>query len=188
MSPRPPRNYRRPYNPQDPRVKGRDLWFMESLQRQQRQQQQPESQPSVGKPTKSTKKKSTKKKSAKSRRLANKKKLLTTQVAKKKKKLKKKPTKQVAKKRSASQATPPARLSTPALILSPGMRAYFGYEKVAPALTEIVADKDKGPYPSLNSAAEAMRVLLRDQELRQMSDSARKRWIKKHHPEWFVRA
>jgi hypothetical protein len=68
------------------------------------------------------------------------------------------------------------------------MRASRGYEIVAPVIDDMVKDKDKGPFPSLGSAAEAMRVLLKGRQLAEMSPSARKRWIKKHRPDWFVKA
>ena len=142
---------------------------------------EPQTQPPVGKSTKP-------RKSAKERsttQVAKKrKKKPPTQVAKKEKLAKRKPAKQAAKKQSAPQATPPTK---PAVLkLSPGMRASRVYEIVAPDISAIV--KDKGPYPSLGSAAEAMRSLFKDRKFAEMSNSARKRWIKKHRPDWFVKA
>jgi len=66
------------------------------------------------------------------------------------------------------------------------MRATRNYEIVAPDISAIV--KDEGLYPSLGSVATAMKALLEGRHLAPMSDSARKRWIKRHHPDWFVKA
>ena len=110
------------------------------------------------------------------------------QAAKKraaKKRAAEKRARQAAKKRAAKkQSTPQATSPTKPPALSPGQRDSPVWRETIVPHFDPLAEKN-GPFPSLGSASEAVRLYLEGQNLNQMDPRTRERWIKKNRPDWF---
>ena len=63
-----------------------------------------------------------------------------------------------------------------------GAKPSAAWAKVQPHFDHLV-DRD-GPFPSLGSARDSVKLLLKEKKLGRMDDRTIERWIRKHRPQW----
>jgi hypothetical protein len=63
-----------------------------------------------------------------------------------------------------------------------GAKPSAAWAKVQPQFDDLV-DRD-GPFPSLGSARESVKLLLKEKKLSRLNDRTIERWINKHRPQW----